>query len=79
MTAIVGIVSSPDLTIEASHRNQPNKSKLALYKPLLHFYNHLKQLYISNKMECFSYKGGCSIHGHVHIEMFKTRAGLGYR
>ena len=32
------------------------KSKLALYKLLLSL---LKQLYISNKTECFSHKGGC--------------------
>ena len=37
MAAIVGIISRHGLTIKAHHRNQPNKSKLALYKPLLHF------------------------------------------
>ena len=46
---MLSIVSRHGLTIEALHRKQPNKSELALYKPLLHFYNHLKQLYISNK------------------------------
>ena len=65
------VVSRHGLTIEAHRKNQPNKSKLALYKPLLHFYSQLKQLYISNKMECFSYKGECGIHGHMHIGMFK--------
>ena len=35
MAAIVGIVSRRGLRIEACHRNQPNKSKIALYKPLL--------------------------------------------
>ena len=30
--------------------NQPNKSKLALYEPLIHIYSRLlKQLYIHNK------------------------------
>ena len=48
--AIVGIVSRHDLTIEACHRNQPNKSKQALYKPLLH-YNHLKHLYIRKQQD----------------------------
>ena len=33
------------------------------------FYSHLKQLYIGNKTECFSYKGGCGIYGCTHIEM----------
>ena len=79
MAAVVGIISRRGITIEAYHRNQPNKSKLALYKPLLHFYSHLKQLYISNKMKRFSYKGGCGMCERVHIEAFKRRAGLGYR
>ena len=37
MTAIVGIDSMHGLRTEARHRNQPSKSKLELYKPLLHF------------------------------------------
>ena len=45
----------------------------------LHFNTPFKQLYTSNKMECFSYKGGCGWHGCSHIEVFKRRAGLGYR
>ena len=76
MAAIVGIVGRHGLIIEAHHRNQPNKSKTALYKPLPHFYS---QVYISNKMEHFSYKGGCGIHGCTCIETFKRRASLGYR
>ena len=48
MVAIVGIVSRCSLTIKVHRRKQPNKRKLALYKPLLHFYSQLKQLYISN-------------------------------
>ena len=79
MAAIVGIISRRGLTIEVCCRNQPNKSKLALYKPLLHFYSHLKQLYINNKTEHFSYKGGCNERGHMRIEVFNTRAGLAYR
>ena len=30
-------------------------------------------------MERFGYKGGCGERGHMHIEMFKRRAELGYR
>ena len=67
MVAIVSVVC---------RRNQPNKSKLALYKPLLDFYS---QLYMSNKTECFSYKGGCGMCGCTRIEVIKRRAGLGYR
>ena len=79
MAAIVSINSRRGLRIEACRRNQSNKSKLALYKSLLHFYSHLKQLYISNKMKHFSYNGGCGMHGYICIEAFKRRAGLGHR
>ena len=65
IAAVIGIVSRHGLTIEAHCRNQHNKSRLALFKPLLHFYS---QLYISKKMEYFSYKGGCGIGGHTSIE-----------
>ena len=75
MAAIVSIVSRRSLKIEVRCRNQANKSKLALYKPLC---SHLKQWYISNKTKRFSYKGGRGMHGHTCIEAFKRRAGLGY-
>ena len=78
MAAIVSIVSRRGLRIEARCRNQPNKRKLALYKPLLRLYSHLKQPYISNQTKRFSYKGGCGVHGRTRIEAFKRRAGLGY-
>ena len=66
------------LRIEACRKNQPNKSKPALYKPLLRLYSHLKQPYISNKTKCFSYKGGCGVRERTCIEAFKRRAGLDY-
>ena len=47
--SMVSIVNKCGLRIEVRHRNQPNKNKAALYKPLLYFYSHLKQLYISNR------------------------------
>ena len=75
MAAIFDIISRRGLRIEARHRNQPNKSKLALYKPLLRLYSHLKQPYISNKTERFNYKGVC---GRARIEAFQRRAGLAY-
>ena len=71
--AIVSIIGKGSLRNEASHRNQSNKSKLALYKPLLHFYNHLKELYMSNKTEHFSYKGGCGIRGRTCIKAIKEK------
>ena len=47
MAAIFGIVSRRGLRNEVHHRIHPNKSKIALYKPLLHFYSVLQQLYMS--------------------------------
>ena len=78
MAAIVDIVSRCGLRIGAHRRNQPNKSTLALYKPLLRLYSHLKLPYISNKMKCFSYKGGRGVCGRARIEAFQRRAGLAY-
>ena len=78
MAAIVDIVSRRGLRIEARRRNQPNKSKLALHKPLLRLYSHLKQPYISNKTERFSYKGVRGVRGRARIEAFQRRAGLAY-
>ena len=79
MAVIVGIVSMHGLKNEVRHTNQPNKSKLALYKHLLHFYSHLKQLCMSNKTECFGYNGGCGMQVGTCIEVIKRRSGLGYR
>ena len=75
MGAIVNIISRRGLGIEARRRNQPNKSKLTLYKPLLRLYSHLKLPHISNKMKRFSYKG---VRERSHFKVFKRRAGLGY-
>ena len=41
------------------YKGRCSQSKLVLYKPLVHCNNHLKQLSLSNKVEGFSYKGGC--------------------
>ena len=65
---IISINSRHDLVIEACRRNQPNKSKLALYNPLLSLQQLIKQLYISNKTGHFSYSGGCDV---THIEVCK--------
>ena len=77
VAAMVDSVIRCGLTIAVFQWNQPNKSKLALYKPLLHFYIHLKQLYMTNKMEHFCYIGGCDLRGHMDIEIFQRRTGLG--
>ena len=74
MAAIVDIVSRRGLRIGARRTNQPDKSKLALYKPLLCLYSHLKQPYISNKTKRFSCKGGRGVRGRARIEAFQRRA-----
>ena len=51
MATVVGIISGHGLTTDAHRRNQPNMSKLALYKPLPHFNSRLKQLLRSDKMD----------------------------
>ena len=43
MAAVVSIVSGYDLSIHARRGNYPNKSKLVLYKSLLHCNSCLKQ------------------------------------
>ena len=55
MAAIVSIASRHGVAIEECRRNQLNKSKLALYNPLLSLQQLIKQLYISNKTGHFSY------------------------
>ena len=59
---VVGIVSGHGHTVEECHRNQLDKSKLALYKPLLSLKQTLKQLSTGNKTEHFMYKGRCDVH-----------------
>ena len=69
MAAVVVIGRGRGVRIEACHRNQPCKTKLSLYKPLLSL---TQQLYISNKTECFSYRGGCGVCGRgTHTEVLK--------
>ena len=68
MAAIVDINSKCDHTIEVCGRNQPTKNKLGLYRPFFHFNSHLKLLYVSNKTECFSYKGESGIRILRHLK-----------
>ena len=57
---IVSIISRHGLCFDVHCEIQPNKHKLVLYRPI-HFNSNFQQLYISSKMECFGYKGGCSM------------------
>ena len=70
-TAVAVIIGRHDLSNEVHHRNQPNKSKLALYKLSIHFNSSLKQLHISNKTAHFNYEGRRGVHKHTLIEAFK--------
>ena len=73
VAAVVGIVSRHRLTIDSRRESQSNNPcNVALYKSSVHC---LKRLYVSHKMECFSYKGGCGV---TLIEAFKRRATFGY-
>ena len=53
MVAVVSIIVGPDLITDAHHRNLPSDVPTSSY---FYFISCLKQLYISNKTECFSYK-----------------------
>ena len=70
-TAVVVITGRHDLSNEVCHRNQPNKSKLVLYKLSIHFNSSLQQLHISNKTAHFNYEGRCGVHKHTEIEASK--------
>ena len=69
VVAVVSIVSTHGLSIDAHRGTQPNRCKLALYKPSIHFNSSLKQLYTTNNIgERFSYISG---FGVTCIEWFK--------
>ena len=55
MAAIVSIIIRSGLRIKMHHKNQRNKTKMILYRPLFHIKGHLNQLHISNKLEYFSF------------------------
>ena len=58
MATEVDINSGHDVSIYTCCGNYPNKSKLVLYKLLLHCNYHLKQLQLSNKIERFGFEVG---------------------
>ena len=66
LAAVVSIISMCGLSINVHHKNQPNKHKLELFKSSIHFNSSLKRLYISSKIEYFSYKGGCDMYQGVY-------------
>ena len=55
LPAVVSTVCRRGLSIDAHCKNQPNKSKLALCKALIHFNS---RSYRSKKTVCISYKVG---------------------
>ena len=72
MAAVVGMIRRHDLVIEMFHGNEPGKTKYCI-SHYFHFNSCLHHLYVSNEMECFSYKDGCCV---LRIDAFKRRAGL---
>ena len=68
MATVVGIVSGCGLSVHMFHGKYPKKSKLMLYKPLLHCNNRLKWLQLSNKVEGFSYKGDMDVFISSHLK-----------
>ena len=80
MAVLVIISGRSGLRIEAcciANLVRVNYHCIILY---FHFNIPLKQLYTSCKTKHFiTIKAGCDVHGHMHIEVFKRRAGLGHR
>ena len=65
MAAIVSIINRHGLKIEMCHRVSYCYISHSFY-----FNSNSKQLYISNKMELYSYKNECGIHEHTRIERY---------
>ena len=68
-------MSKCGLRIKACCRNKYNKCNTQ--HCIIHYFyfnSQIKPLYVSNKTECFSYRGGCGV---MCIEAFKRRFGLG--
>ena len=77
MATVAIILNGHGFGLECIMETNPIRvSYIALCKALIHCNSHLKQLYSSNKTLHFSYKGGCGVREHTHIEAFKRRAGL---
>ena len=66
------------MALELKHVIETNQIRVSYHciSISFHFGSSLKQLYISNKTECFSYKGRYGIHKCTRIELFKSWLGL---
>ena len=76
MAAVVIIGGGRGLRIEAHHSNQLNKSKLCCIAVTFTLTFLLSSCTQAAKTERFSYKGGCSSHGCICIEVFKRKSWL---
>ena len=79
---IIGIISRHGLRIEMCHRDKHNKASYHCITCYFHINNCLKHLYIRNKIEYFSYKGGYGVCGCMRIKAFKEElawGNLGYQ
>ena len=66
MAVVVGISSGRDVNIYTRHGNQPNKGKLALYKPLIHCNSRLNSFSKVTKRSASVIKVGV-VDVDVHI------------
>ena len=64
-----------DVAIESKHVIETNLVRPSYHFALLHIYSHFKQLCISNKIEQFSFSGGCGCR--MHIKAFKEELAWG--
>ena len=70
-----------DVVLELRRTVETNLIRVSYH--CVSYYFHIsipfKWLYTSNKMDRFSYKSEREGRGHTRIEVFKSRASLGYR
>ena len=71
MATVVVIANGMALQLVLIIDTNPIRVYLVLYKALIHCNSHLKQLYSSNKMERFSYVGGCGVCECMRSKMLK--------
>ena len=74
MTAVAGIVSRRGFIIKCIIETNLERLSWHCLNHYFQFNSPLKQLYINNKMEYFSYKGGCGISILRHLKEELTLA-----
>ena len=62
-TAVVVIGSGCSIRVEVHRRINLVRLSFCFTSHFFQFYHCLTHFYISNKMECFCYRGGCGVCG----------------